>query len=772
MALSKEELDALNEKYPGENAAKALTGANLTLPQFVSTSRINLFNSHLEQFVMVKDPETPLVFTGYEKAYGTYTDSYKKAESDVKVIDVISKFDAISRFNYIYITQDILTGVYDVVQVDHCEKMSESHGYIRPITEGDMYMPGSIIPKGSTIYKASSKDEYDNYRYGVNAKVAYISIPETEEDGIVFSESFSKKTVFYTVEKTDIILNVNDVLLNVYGDDFSYKSFPDIGNEIKDGILCVKRKINYGNAASELTNYALQHVVANDEVFYGDGKVTDIDIWVNSKEEFENAGNRQQILLYYYAIYEYNKKINQALGSIVNNKKNKYTSKLRWVYEQSRNYIDTNIKWSSNSSNFEFALITITTHKEINLLEGYKTTDRYGGKGVICHIWPDEYMPYDEYGNKAEVILSPPGIIARANIGQLYEHELNFISEEIRKRLDKIESLDDKITYIVQFVTFVNENEGLALQSYLNKLNKFKKEKFFESVRNDGIFLHELPFGGNLSLSKIKFLYEFYNVKPSKVRMSREFTGGRTNIKPKFKKAIPLIDKDLEFSIYNNDLYDDEGFIDAGITPYDLKKGESWVGDGYEYIPDGEGGYEAIKTKDIYQMLQAFYSDKTPLPEETEAYMKNGVLVRTFNSIRPVVIANKYMLVLKHVPEGKFSARSVGSMNQVGIPNKPGKNISGTAPYSSTAIRFGEMELNNSLIRVEPEIVHRFMATHATNPGLRAQLVEMLLTKDPLEIHDLDIESEDIMDDVPALMTDAFLFSIGIEISETPKEEK
>jgi len=129
-----------------------------------------------------------------------------------------------------------------------------------------------------------------------------------------------------------------------------------------------------------------------------------------------------------------------------------------------------------------------------------------------------------------------------------------------------------------------------------------------------------------------------------------------------------------------------------------------------------------------------------------------------------VIIGRKHYLLLKQTPDDKFSVRSLGSTNQVGIPNKPGKQGNLMSPYSKSAIRNGEMESDNLFTRVNHEMVHRYIATHSTNPEMRERLNVMLLTEDPLELHDIPIRSEDIKDDVPAVMLHASLFSIGIEI--------
>jgi hypothetical protein len=146
--------------------------------------------------------------------------------------------------------------------------------------------------------------------------------------------------------------------------------------------------------------------------------------------------------------------------------------------------------------------------------------------------------------------------------------------------------------------------------------------------------------------------------------------------------------------------------------------------------------------------------------------------VREYKSQQPVVIGKKYIIVLKQNPDDKFSVRSLGSTNQVGIPNKPGKQINLMSPYSRSSIRNGEMENDNLFITNPPETVHRYMATHSTNPQMIEAMAVMLLTEDPMTFHDIPIKSEDIKDNAPALMLHSILFSIGIQIVPIYKKKE
>ena len=51
-----------------------------------------------------------------------------------------------------------------------------------------------------------------------------------------------KKLTSYKVEKTMFSINTNDVLLNLYGDDVEYKSFPKVGEYIDSRVLVASRR--------------------------------------------------------------------------------------------------------------------------------------------------------------------------------------------------------------------------------------------------------------------------------------------------------------------------------------------------------------------------------------------------------------------------------------------------------------------------------------------------------------------------------------------------
>lgn len=59
-----------------------------------------------------------------------------------------------------------------------------------------------------------------------------------------------------------------------------------------------------------------------------------------------------------------------------------------------------------------------------------KLAGRFGNKGVVARILPDEKMPRDKEGQPFEILLSPFGVTGRANPGQLYEAALGKVAKK------------------------------------------------------------------------------------------------------------------------------------------------------------------------------------------------------------------------------------------------------------------------------------------------------------------------------------------------------
>ena len=62
---------------------------------------------------------------------------------------------------------------------------------------------------------------------------------------------------------------------------------------------------------------------------------------------------------------------------------------------------------------------------------GDKMAGRYGNKGVVAKILPEEDMPYLPNGTPVELVLNPLGVPSRMNVGQILEIHLGWACHEL-----------------------------------------------------------------------------------------------------------------------------------------------------------------------------------------------------------------------------------------------------------------------------------------------------------------------------------------------------
>ena len=62
---------------------------------------------------------------------------------------------------------------------------------------------------------------------------------------------------------------------------------------------------------------------------------------------------------------------------------------------------------------------------------GDKLAGRYGNKGVIAKILPEEEMPFLEDGTPVDIVLNPLGVVSRMNIGQILETHLGWAAQKL-----------------------------------------------------------------------------------------------------------------------------------------------------------------------------------------------------------------------------------------------------------------------------------------------------------------------------------------------------
>jgi hypothetical protein len=505
------------------NPLYALSSYNLTLPNKSSGPRLNLFGGFLQQYLILEKPELPRMFTGFEKELGIYNESLQLADVNYRILEKIDKYYAHPNYHYMVIVQDIDTGIIDCMEITHAETLNEDRGYLRDITDFDRAMPGETVPKGTVITKSTSHDENLNFRYGINANTMFVSDEDNIEDGIVISESFAKRVVIPSVKTVELSIGMNEVLLNSYGDDDNYKSFPEIFENIKDGVLCVKRKIPNDTFAAYTTNEALRTLNNEDEMVYATGQILDIDIFCNSNSELtRDLLNRNQLLAHYDIVRSYKERCVEAMERYPKTK-NKVTTRFNVKYNSLKFYSNTcaqtvNTQLFTNGvnpgGNFEFITVKFKIADRETLTNGCKLCNRHGSKGVSCRIEKDEYMPVDGYGNRAEVILNPGSIPGRLNIGQNYEHELNFIADRVHHMIIDAKTNESKLKILIDFFKETDKDHCKFITDTYSKLTTKEKNMFWQEVEDEGLYVRQAPMD-NISLDGLETLYRKFKIKPT-----------------------------------------------------------------------------------------------------------------------------------------------------------------------------------------------------------------------------------------------------------------
>lgn len=657
----KEALEQKEKEFANKDDIFGMT--LLTNPGYISSGRSIMFTSHLRQFVNLVNPSIPKVFTNYENSVGKLSTGYYKAKHDYEIYAKVSKFEDGELDNHLYLLfiYDPKIDRYDVITKENVRNLTEKFGFACNTDVIDSKEVGDKIEKNEILYRSTSYDENMNYRYGTNVKVMYALDNYTIEDAIICSESFSKRLISKEIELVSVSLNDNDILCNIYGNNDTYKAFPDIGEPVNDKILCAKRRIFNSQVLYDLKKSNLRKInFMNDIMYYIDGNVIDINIYSNKNlNEIDDNVFNHQIRKYLVMQNNFYEKVYNVCYDIIHSG-SKYSKDILYYFKKAKNILDPNTKYREESSAFSNMIIEFLVERDAPLTIGQKISGRQGNKGVVSKILPDDEMPYLENGERVEVILNSLGVINRLNSMQIYELSINFITNRVVEKLNTLTSLDDKENLLFDIIGRFNSKECKALKKYYNKLKVKEKHNFFEDINKNGIYIH---------------------------------------MEPLWENDLPL------FDIITN-IYKD---------------------------------YDFIKPADVYVNRWG----------------------RSIKIMKPLIVADLYMIKLKQSSKKGFSARSTGSLSKKGIPDKSNKNKIHQDLYSSTPIRIGDQENINSLIGVPSETVANLHMFYRSSVIGRRDLGKMLTkTIKPIK----DIKKKDKYKNRNVEILQAYFKSMGLRL--------
>ena len=359
------------------NDPSLLGMTSLTFPLYINAMRGTMFTSHLKQFLNLKWPDFPYLFTNSENMIGKYSSGYKKAPHDYKIVKKIEKFKGlVDKPNIYYLfVYDKTLKKYEVIERKPYESLTETFGYEYLNQIIDSYNEGDVINENTVYERSTSYDEYMNYQYGKNVNVLYTLDPYTSEDAAIASRSLCKDLTCIECDEVTINLNNNDYLINKYGDDDNYKPLPDIGEHVSDIIAAVRRQFN-NQLLSDFTVKNLQTIHSEDPKYYIDKDVEVIDyvIYTNNEEPIDNTFYKQinKYLKYQDKFYT---EIVHTCKKIIDSGED-YSEDIDYLYDRANKFLETvKYRWrDENDSEYSNMKIVIKIKRDAPLTKGCKIT--------------------------------------------------------------------------------------------------------------------------------------------------------------------------------------------------------------------------------------------------------------------------------------------------------------------------------------------------------------------------------------------------------------
>lgn len=504
----------------------------LTNPAYTSSTRSVMFNSHLRQTVGLKNPDFPAVYTNYENVVGRNSTGYYKAKSKFEVVHKIHKFKngKLDDHLYMLIVYDPKKDRYEMIEKFVAEDLTEKFGYTYDNTVLDTKEPGDTIKKGEVLYKTSSYDEYMNYCYGKNVPFIYMLSNYTIEDAAEASEDLVEELASEEIETVKVSCNDNDILLNLYGDDGEYRPFPDIGEDIKDRIVCAKRRVNNNQILFDLKRRNLRNInYQNDTLSFSEGTVIDINIYCNKTiDEIENSSFNTKIIEYLKMQRQYYQDLYDACKAVIDSG-SKYSNDISYYYKRAKNFLDPDFKWREDDSIFSNLIIEFVIARTSNLSVGQKITGRYGNKGVLSRIVPTAEMPYiknpDGTIRPIHLIMNSLTVVNRLNSEQLYEQSTNFLGNRAIEHMKlNIKDPHEKKALLIDVVSSLNTKQGTRLKEFLDKFSDKELADYMTTLENSGrIYFHNPPMWEDRpKFDKLVDIYKKYDwLKPYDVYIKK-----------------------------------------------------------------------------------------------------------------------------------------------------------------------------------------------------------------------------------------------------------
>lgn len=479
-------------KYPTD----VLGPGSLMIQQsHTNSSRVIMSNSQLTHMVSIKDPDAPLVPTGFENVLASYSSMLDISDA---TYEVVAKFVK-NEYNYILIGYDKKHKRYHAWKRIEMEEHSEGFSTRFNNQFLDSLEIGDTIDKGTYVQKSTNFDKFMNYQYGKNVNVVYLVSPFVYEDGILVMNGAEKMFNTFRAHTVEISLADNEVLLNWFGDEDHYQGIPLVGEKTRKGYAAIVRRVDNSKSVLALKKSKLRQIErGGDRKYYAEGRVVDIEILTNKDpKKMVNVGANKLINDLYEQQQEFYRQLYKYMRNIADNADSEgytYSDEFSIICEEAHDYIDSSAFFADTSDNvYGNTKIILHLLDEEKMIVGSKLVGRSGNKGVISKIMTPEESWYMEDGTPVHFVVATLGIVGRLNQSQLNEHSCNELGATAVRAMKETNDVNMKGDIVYRLLQYLNPDQAKAWKKWFKDLDKEDKIKQCKKIERRGISIVQDP---------------------------------------------------------------------------------------------------------------------------------------------------------------------------------------------------------------------------------------------------------------------------------------
>lgn len=407
-------------------------------------ARIIMAANQARQILPLKDPEPPIVQTGYESILtNVVTDSFiKRSPCNGKILDITQDHISIQ-------CQNGKTEIDISPAALKSGSGKNTLSVFRPtVNRGQMVKEKQIIAEGSCIQGGS-------IALGRTLAVGIMPYKGFNfEDGVVINERLvegDKLTSLHLIEE-NILISEKDRLLYIN----------ELGNMTNRGEPLLRKTIGeieelIGFEEDDTTDITAGQFIKKSP----GGLIADIDVFSNvDPEKFPQ------------------------LKELINRTNKRYGK-------------PSKEKFTVRGETIKGILIRFKVQQELKINLGDKLCNRYGNKGIVSLVEKDELMPRTPWGERLDFVINPLGILNRMNIGQLYEMYCGLISKKLSMELIRSKNKSEFIGLVKKVIPLLDKSKNQEYSTkFINNLMKLSDVQFrllWEQINSKKVFPIIIP---------------------------------------------------------------------------------------------------------------------------------------------------------------------------------------------------------------------------------------------------------------------------------------